>query len=272
MSKDVGLQLERLIKRFKPYTEIRVVDNHGKVYVEDMVGNLLGGKYKYNGSGFLNRNQPYMRYQIKEITIDDNDIITIELDEDNLEIKHHSQYYYDDEFISLAKKKWSSMWDRTTSGRDSAYDDVSVCKEWKDVDSFVEWFKENWVDYDGTVCLDKDLLVVNNKEYNPDNCCLIPYAINMAIKTPNTISMGGVISYEKDHKSWKVRFTADGKRYDTRRTTKELAIECYFERKDKAIKELAEKYKNNISSKVYEVLLTYNSKERFIAKFGRLPN
>lgn len=272
MSRDVGLKLERLLKRFKSYTEIRIIDNYGKVYVEDTVGAILDAKYKYNGNSFLNRNQPYMRYQIKSVTMDDNNIITIELDKDDLEIKHYSKCYYDDEIVSIATKKWHGMWDRTTNGREKAYDDVTVCKEWEDEDKFIEWFKKNWVDYDGTICLEKDLLVVNNKEYSPDNCCLVPYAINMAIKIPNAVSMGGVVSYDKDHKGWKIRFTADGKKYDTRRKTKESAIECYFERKDKAVKELAEKYKNNISPKVYEALLEYNSKERFIAKFGELPN
>lgn len=55
------------------------------------------------------------------------------------------------------------------------YSDVTVCKEWHSFSVFRTWwlanYREGWQ-------LDKDLLVVGNREYGPDACIYIPQIIN----------------------------------------------------------------------------------------------
>lgn len=55
------------------------------------------------------------------------------------------------------------------------YSDVTVCKEWHSFSAFRAWwlanYREDWQ-------LDKDLLMVGNREYGPDACIYIPCWLN----------------------------------------------------------------------------------------------
>ena len=59
--------------------------------------------------------------------------------------------------------------------RQQTYSDVTVCKEWHSFSAFRAWwlanYREDWQ-------LDKDLLVVGNREYGPDACIYIPAWLN----------------------------------------------------------------------------------------------
>jgi hypothetical protein len=55
------------------------------------------------------------------------------------------------------------------------YSDVTVCKEWHSFIAFRNWWLEN---YREGLQLDKDLLVVGNREYGPDACIYIPSGLN----------------------------------------------------------------------------------------------
>lgn len=55
------------------------------------------------------------------------------------------------------------------------YEETTVCKEWRTFSKFKSWFIDNHVDgYD----LDKDLLVLGNKQYSPETCIFIPPWLN----------------------------------------------------------------------------------------------
>ena len=58
------------------------------------------------------------------------------------------------------------------------YSDVTVCKEWNSFSAFRAWWLENY--HDGWH-LDKDILVVGNREYGPDACIYVPRLINAFI-------------------------------------------------------------------------------------------
>ena len=55
------------------------------------------------------------------------------------------------------------------------YSDVTVCKDWHSFSAFREWLlnshREDWQ-------LDKDLLMVGNREYGPDACIYVPRWLN----------------------------------------------------------------------------------------------
>ena len=55
------------------------------------------------------------------------------------------------------------------------YSDVTVCKEWHSFSAFRAWWLDN---YREGWHLDKDILVVGNREYGPDACIYVPRWLN----------------------------------------------------------------------------------------------
>ena len=78
-----------------------------------------------------------------------------------------------------AYRTWSNMlkraYDQKLHERYPTYSDVTVCKEWHSFNAFRTWWLEN---YREGGHLDKDLLVVGNREYSPRSCLYIPQWLN----------------------------------------------------------------------------------------------
>lgn len=74
---------------------------------------------------------------------------------------------------------WSSMLDRAygykLQARCQTYLGVTACEEWHSFVAFRKWWLEN---YREGWQLDKDLLVVGNREYGPDACIYVPAWLN----------------------------------------------------------------------------------------------
>lgn len=64
--------------------------------------------------------------------------------------------------------------------RNPTYNDVIVCDEWLRFSNFCKWLETQI--WEG-LCLDKDLLVMGNREYNPNNCAFIPNTLNLLLRT-----------------------------------------------------------------------------------------
>ena len=81
--------------------------------------------------------------------------------------------------LDPAYRAWAGMLDRAYDPKYHAtfptYSDVTVCKEWYSFRSFRAWWLEN---YREGGHLDKDLLVVGNKEYSTGACIYIPGWLN----------------------------------------------------------------------------------------------
>ena len=81
--------------------------------------------------------------------------------------------------LDPAYRAWAGMLDRAYDPKYHAtcptYSDVTVCKEWYSFRSFRAWWLEN---YREGGHLDKDLLVVGNREYSPRSCLYIPQWLN----------------------------------------------------------------------------------------------
>ena len=96
---------------------------------------------------------------------------------------------------------WAGMlnraYDQKLHDRQQTYSDVTVCKEWRSFSAFRAWwlanYREDWQ-------LDKDLLMVGNREYGPDACIYIPGLLN-AFTTDRGAARGelpiGVCLYNK---------------------------------------------------------------------------
>lgn len=78
-----------------------------------------------------------------------------------------------------AYRSWSGMLKRAYNRKYQVtyptYSDVTVCKQWHSFSTFRAWWLTS---YREGFSLDKDLLVVGNREYGPDACIYIPGWLN----------------------------------------------------------------------------------------------
>lgn len=134
-----------------------------------------------------------------------------------------------------------------------------VCDEWKWFSNFKEWFDEHYVE---GWQLDKDILVKYNRVYSPQTCCFVPQEIN-SLFTKRTRDRGLYpIGVYYDSKGWRKRFVArvvvEGKiKFIGHYFTPEEAFLAYKEKKELNIKQVADRYKEQIESRVYEAMYNY---------------
>lgn len=137
------------------------------------------------------------------------------------------------------------------------YADCSVCKEWHNFQIFKKWFDENYIE---GYMIDKDILIKGNKVYSPDTCCFVPSEVN-ALFTKRQNCRGDLpigVTYSESKKRYKVNFTMNAKKnYIGYFATPEEAFMAYKEAKEAYIKEVAEKWKDKIETKVYDALMSY---------------
>ena len=178
--------------------------------------------------------------------------------------------YIDVEGASIGRHKtkeyqlWNNMINRCYNEalRDKlrSYIDCSVSDEWKYLSKFKEWCNgQIGFDNEGW-SLDKDILRKGDKIYSPETCCFVPPEINCAL--PISASVRGSLPVGVIHSSNKTRYRARIQRankweslgtYDT----PEEAFYAYKPVKESHIKSLAEKWKDLIDPKVYEVLMNW---------------
>ena len=130
-----------------------------------------------------------------------------------------------------------------------SYEGVEVCDEWRyNFAKFLEWHNQNYVD---GWQLDKDLLSTEDSVcYSPQTCCYLPLEINRSIhtKTPIfTITPHGryrvylSIGKEKIHYGCFLKY--------------EEALAVYNKARAERMRELADKYKDQLSDRIYNALI-----------------
>jgi len=86
--------------------------------------------------------------------------------------------------------KWNNMIQRCYGPKwhkkHPTYKDITVCKKWRNYQTFAEWFETYYVDGHD---LDKDLLALPNtpKRYCENTCVFIPHALNMFLTSIDSI-------------------------------------------------------------------------------------
>lgn len=139
------------------------------------------------------------------------------------------------------------------------YSGCSVADRWHNFQVFAEWFCTNHKD---GFALDKDILVKGNKIYSPETCCFVPQEINNVLTKTNILRGDLPIGVRKEGN----KYAAEVKRKlsDTLRKhrigvfdTPEEAFQAYKIAKEAYIKEVADKYKNQITEQVYQALYNY---------------
>ena len=159
---------------------------------------------------------------------------------------------------------WRGMlrrcYDTNLHKRRSTYLNCTVSDNFKHYPFFKGWCSkqigfgnENWH-------LDKDILVKGNKVYSEDTCCFVPPEINILL-TSRKSKIGNCligVSYRKAQDKFIARVDKAGKtQYLGTFTTEMEAFQAYKEAKEAYIKELANKWKDQIDSRVYEVLMNW---------------
>lgn len=87
-------------------------------------------------------------------------------------------------------KKWRWMllrcYNPNELEKEPSYIGCNVCNEWMNFQNFAQWIQDNKYQCDNLE-LDKDLLILGNKLYSPDTCCLLPHEINFAVSNCTSI-------------------------------------------------------------------------------------
>jgi len=109
--------------------------------------------------------------------------------------------------------------------------------------------------------LDKDLLITGNKLYSEDTCVFLPRKLNGLFVNCNNVKGNSPLGvyFEKGSGKFKVRCAGvDGNRvYLGRFSVEKLAFETYKSFKETVVKQLAEKYKDQLDPRVYQALINY---------------
>lgn len=160
--------------------------------------------------------------------------------------------------VTIGYKKWYSMFERIYSTSKQLYQPTykgcTVDERWHNFQNFAEWFEQNYnPEYMKGWQLDKDILIKGNKIYSPETCCFVPAEINHVL-TKSDKARGkypiGVI--KKGNK-----FQAKYKIYLGVFETIEEAFQAYKIAKEMHITDLANKWKSQITTKVYQALINY---------------
>lgn len=145
--------------------------------------------------------------------------------------------------------------------RYARYRGVDIDPDWLDFQRFADWFETKHY-YEGWQ-LDKDLLGGN--EYSPENCVFLPEELNKALNIkPNKRGKYplGVTAAGWGGVGYTVRFKCKYPEYEFRVYTNATglpeALEGYIKARNRYIRHLTDKYKDQLEDKAYQALLKYD--------------
>ena len=165
---------------------------------------------------------------------------------------------------------WKSMLSRCYAskslGRNPTYEDCTVSDNFKYFPYFKEWCNKQIGFGNVGWCLDKDILSKGSKVYSEDTCCFVPPDINMLLVkcTPTNGNKCVGIYWCSKSKMFKASLSYYGNAKVVGKYTTEIeAFYAYKQAKESYIKEVANKWKDQIDSRVYEALMNWGVKEHF---------
>lgn len=168
-------------------------------------------------------------------------------------------------YNSVNSKKSHQCWrnilrrcyNKKYQNRRPSYKGVTVCEEWHNFQNFAKWFEDNYnpETMEGWQ-IDKDILCPECREYSPENCCFVPREVNqLLVRDKNLTKTSPIGTFENKNGSFYVRLNRDKKMYHVGvYNTSEEAFKAYKEAKERYIKEVADKWKDELESKVYEAM------------------
>lgn len=165
---------------------------------------------------------------------------------------------------------WKNMlrrcYDEKEHKRSPTYIDCEVSEEFHNFQNFGEWDNDNFYIVEGQrMCLDKDILVKHNKIYSPENCIYVPQTINsLFIKCDRSRGESVIGTSPLENGKYQVHCslitpqTGKSKQkylgcYDTQLE----AFEVYKYYKEHNIKQVADYFKSQIPTILYDALYEY---------------
>jgi hypothetical protein len=164
---------------------------------------------------------------------------------------------------------WCSMFTRCYNENqrymNPTYKDCTVAEEWHNFQNFAKWFYENYYEVDDErMDLDKDILVKGNKVYSPEACIFVPKDINSLFVNRQGDRGNYPLGISKAYKSGFVATCSiyDNNKYIIKRIGKFNSIEDAFYSgykpfKENYIKQVADKYKDQIPKKLYDAMYNW---------------
>ena len=158
--------------------------------------------------------------------------------------------------------KWKNILNRCHykkyQEKQPTYIGCTIIKEWYNFQNFAEWHEQNWKPHMEGWQLDKDILLKGNKMYSPETCCFVPLQINMLFVKANSKRGRLPIGVSKTGDKFQARIHINGKiiNLGSFKTTEE-AFNAYKTAKENYIKEVADKWRGQITEQVYNVLISY---------------
>lgn len=159
---------------------------------------------------------------------------------------------------------WKDMLTRCYSkkslSRKPTYIGCEVSYNFKYYDFFKDWCNKQ-VGFDQIGWhLDKDILIKGNKIYSEDTCVFVPKEINSLLLKSNARRGDCVVgvSYIKDRKKYRAGMNNTvGSNFIGWFNTELEAFRAYKQAKESYIKEVANKWKDQIDPRVYDALMNY---------------
>lgn len=159
---------------------------------------------------------------------------------------------------------WGAMlyrcYDKAAIKHNPAYIGCSVSDEFKSYSYFYEWCQEQ-IGFSrvNKINLDKDLIGCG-KIYSPDNCLFLPPMVNSVLITAKAKRGNlpiGVTIYKPNGK-YMAQIAKYNKKYSLGYFDNPLdAFHKYKEAKEEHLKDIAQKYKDQIDPRAYEALMNY---------------
>lgn len=156
-------------------------------------------------------------------------------------------------------KTWNHMLERGYSDKcqknNPTYISCTVASEWQCFQNFANWSEENYIE---GFHLDKDILKKGNKIYSPETCCFVPIEINSLFTSCKKVRGKYPIGVTKKGNKYEARVNKNGDResqglFDT----PEEAFQAYKIAKEEYIKEVADKWRGQITEPCYEAMYNY---------------
>ena len=238
--------LKMWIKEYRNSQDIDIEFEDGYIALNKNYGNFKRGK-------ILNPN----RASVLGVGIK-GDISTMNKLSDNGKYERDKSY-----------KAWHAMlvrcYDKNFKSNFVTYECCKVCDEWLYYPNFKKWYDENYYEIEGKImCLDKDILVKNNKIYSPETCIFVPNDINVLFvrretkrgKYPIGVSRMNnkyYININYTFNGFKSKYNYENIMFDT----PEKAFYAYKEAKEEYIRYIADQYKDLIPDKLYEAMYNW---------------
>ena len=161
---------------------------------------------------------------------------------------------------SYSFRLWKNMLKRCYSEvsfkKSPSYEQCLTSETFNDYQQFKTWCNSQLGFGNTGWELDKDILVKGNKVYSEDTCCFVPKEINLLLvkhdKGRGDYLLG--VDYHKNRKQFRAR--CSDKHLGWFNTELE-AFYAYKQAKETYIKEVANKWKDQIDPKVYNALMKY---------------